>query len=326
MRPKFEELVEDERRDGLVCLVLLLGGLDELLLATPAIRALKGTLPRHRLILASHPAVGSAAVQWQLADGFVPARPWYLPRQPSPDVAVNLTDAPESDELLLQLRPRKMVAFANPALRVRGPWRELTQAGEQRLVEHRRVRWCRLVASVMDVAVDTRDGLLSQTATASRAADPTVVIHPGGPSGRRWAAPRFAAMARELDARGMRVRVVGTSSDADLVCGVTDAAGLAPSAAWLPGTVGELTGAIAAARLVVAGDTAVGHLAAACAVPGIHIHTTTSPRERGPLAVGRRCRVLGGVDPAATEPTVDQALDAVMELVESRPSQAALAA
>lgn len=310
MRPNHDDLVDDERRDGLVALVLLLGGLDELLLAVPAIRALRRCLPRHRVVLAGHPSVGDAAVQWQVADSWLPARAWHLPRMFSPDVAVNLTDGgPSSHQLLLGLRPRRLVAFENPGVRVAGPRWDLIQVGERRLREHRRTRWCRLVAVGLDIEVDTRDGLLPQLVTGQRAEEPAVLIHPGGRTGRRWAAERFAELARELRGGATAVRIVALPGEEETASTIAAAGGLDDRDVWLPATVGELTSGVARARLVIAGDTTVGHLAAACAVSGVHLHTAsdsdatpdaieatgaTSARERGPLQVARRHRVLGG--------------------------------
>lgn len=68
MRVSTSDLTDDERRNGLTCAVLVLGGLDELLLAVPAVRAVRDQLPRHRLVLAARPGVGGAGVAWGLAE------------------------------------------------------------------------------------------------------------------------------------------------------------------------------------------------------------------------------------------------------------------
>jgi len=281
-------------------------------------------LPRHRVVLAGHPSVGDAAVEWQIADSWLPARAWHLPRMFSPDVAVNLTDGgPSSHQLLLGLRPRRLVAFENAAVRVAGPRWDLMQVGERRLHEHRRTRWCRLVAVGMDVEVDTRDGLLPQLVSAHRPKDPAVLLHPGGRTGRRWAAERFADVAREL--RGATVRLVALPGEEEATLMIAAAAHLAASNVWVPATVRELTAGVAEARLVIAGDTTVGHLAAACAVPGVHVHIgpeahgprdatgrsgATAAWERGPLQVARRHRVLSG------DPDVADVLVATGDLID----------
>ncbi len=324
MRPNHEDLPDDERRDGLVCLVLLLGGLDELLLAVPAIRALRGALPRHRLVVASHPGVGRAAVEWGIADSWLPARAWHLPRMFAPDVAVNLTDGgPSSHQLLLGLRPRRLVAFENRSVRVAGPRWDLMQIGDRRLREHRRTRWCRLVAAGLDIEVDTRDGLL-HLLSGHPSKQAAVIIHPGGRMGRRWAAERFTEVARDLHRDGVSVRIAGLPGEHETASMIAAAAGLSERERWLPADVRELTIGVGDARLVIAGDTTIGHLAAAYAVPGVHVYRTvdaddddasligTSARERGPLKVARRHRILTG------EVSVAEMRAAVAELIAVR--------
>jgi hypothetical protein len=320
MRMTTADLVDDERREGLTGAVLVLGGLDELLLAVPAIRAVREQLPRHRLLLAARPGVGGAAVAWGLADGWVPARPWHMPRLPGLDVAVNLTDrGPESHRLLLEQRPRRLVAAANAEAGVTGPHWVLREGGDRPMVEHRTARWCRVVAASFHIDVDPRDGLLAP-AGAPRSGAGQVLVHPGGPRSLRWPADRFAAVARDLADRGLDVRVAGLPGEQEVAAGVAALADLPAAAAWLPGSVADLTAGVAAARLVVTGDTAIGHLAGACAVPGIHLHGWTSPSERGPLHVARRYRALhhpsrgAGDDPLAAI-TVDEVRAAVAEIL-----------
>ncbi|MGF1662527.1 MAG: glycosyltransferase family 9 protein [Kineosporiaceae bacterium] len=323
MRVSMSDLTDDERRDGLTCAVLLLGGLDELLLAVPALRAVRDQLPRHRLVLAGRPGVGGAGAAWGLADTWVPARPWHLPRLPGLDVAVNLTDAgPESHRLLLEQRPRRLVATANAEAGVPGPHWSLREGGERPMLEHRTARWCRVVAASFHIDVDPRDGLLAP-AGRPRSGAGQVLVHPGGPPSARWPADRFAAVARALAARGLDVRVLGLPGEHDLASDVAARAGLAGDAVRSPGSVGDLTSVVAGSRLVVAGDTAVGHLAGACAVPGVHIHGRTSPVQRGPLSVARRYRALyhppehaaGDRDPMLGV-EVDEVMAAVAEVLD----------
>jgi hypothetical protein len=321
MRVSTSDLTDDERRDGLTCAVLVLGGLDELLLAVPAVRAVRDQLPRHRLVLAARPGVGGAGVAWGLAEAWVPARPWHLPRLPDLDAAVNLADAgPESHRLLLEQRPRRLVAAANAEAGVAGPHWELIEGGDRPMVEHRTARWCRIVAASFHIDVDPRDGLLAP-AGSPRSGAGQVLVHPGGPPSLRWPADRFAAVARALAGRGLDVRVVALPGEHELATEVATGAGLPAGAVRAPASVGDLTATVAGSRLVVAGDTAIGHLAGACAVPGVHVHGRTSPAERGPLHVARRYRALyhppdgpSGSDPMLAVRT-DEVLAAVEEVL-----------
>lgn len=327
MRMTTAELTDDERRDGLTCAVLVLGGLDDLLMAIPALRAVREQLPRHRLVLAGHPGVTSAGVAWGLADGQVAARPWHMPRMPDLDVAVNLTDGgPESHRLLLEQRPRRLVAAANIEAGVAGPHWVLREGGDRPMLEHRTARWCRIVAASFHIDVDPRDGLLAPAGVARRGAE-DVLVHPGGYPALRWPADRFTEVTRRLVDRGSSVRVVAMPGEQDLAAEVARGTGLADDAVWAPTAIDDLTEGVAGSRLVVTGDTPIGHLAGACAVPGVHIHGRTSPDERGPLHVARRYRTVHHPAPrptgheAAPDPilavTVDEVLGAVEEVLDA---------
>lgn len=330
MRMTTADLTDDERREGLTCAVLVLGGLDDLLMTIPALRAVREQLPRHRILLAGHPGVTAAGVSWKLADDWTPARPWHMPRIPDLDVAVNLTDGgPESHRLLLEQRPRRLVAAANVEAGVAGPHWSLREGGDRPMVEHRTARWCRIVAASFLIDVDPSNGLLAPAGVTRSGAD-DVLVHPGGHPSLRWPADRFAEVTRRLAARGSSVRVVALPGEEDLATQVVTGSGLDPTAVWAPASVADLTTGVAGSRLVVAGDTPVGHLAGACAVAGVHIHGRTSPDEHGPLHVARRYRTLhhpvpragrangsgDGGDPILMV-TVDEVLDAVGDLVDS---------
>jgi ADP-heptose:LPS heptosyltransferase len=210
------------------------------------------------------------------------------PRLHDADVAANLHGrGPQSHGLLLAARPRSAIWFEHPDVResAGGPaWRH---------GEHQVRRWCRLLRE-SGVAADPSDLLLEPPPGAPPAAsEGATLIHPGAASAaRRWPADRFAAVARAEAAAGRRVVITGSRDEVALAREVATAAGL-PRDVVLAGRtdLAELARAVAAARLVVCGDTGVAHLATAFGTPSVVLFGPSSPVEWGPPLVGRH-RVL----------------------------------
>jgi ADP-heptose:LPS heptosyltransferase len=112
------------------------------------------------------------------------------------------------------------------------------------------------------------------------------VVHPGAAyPGRRWPPDRFAAVARHLAESGADVRITGGPAELPLARQVAGLAGL-PDDAVLAGrtTSLELAAVIAAARVVVSGDTGVAHLATAYRRPSVVLFGPVSPALWGPPA------------------------------------------
>jgi ADP-heptose:LPS heptosyltransferase len=172
--------------------------------------------------------------------------------------------------LLEALEPRRLVAYDDS-----GPlWDD---------AEHERSRWCRLVSSTFGVAADAEDLRLSRPLWPP-VVDDAVVVHPGAASGsRRWPAERYGAVARWARDLGERVVVSGSAGERDLADRVAAAAGL-PRSAVLAGRTDlrDLAALVAAARLVVCGDTGVAHLASAFGTPSVVLFGPTPPSRWGP--------------------------------------------
>jgi ADP-heptose:LPS heptosyltransferase len=110
------------------------------------------------------------------------------------------------------------------------------------------------------------------------------VIHPGAAyPARRWPAERYAVVAAALRAAGLDVVVTGGPAETGLAGQVAALAGL-PPAADLSGrtSVLDLAALVAAARLVVCGDTGTGHLATAYRTPSVLLFGPVSPARWGP--------------------------------------------
>lgn len=265
-------------------LVLRALGLGDLLTGVPALRALRAAFPDHEQVLCIPGPLGAWAVSLGLADRIVPthgvvALPARLAGPHSllwrPGVAVDLHGrGPASQPLLLQLRPRRLVAFHHPDVpgTAGGPaWRP---------GEHEVRRWCRLLEE-SGIAADP--GRLELPSPPWDPGGPTVV-HPGAASpARRWPADRFAAVARAERAAGRRVLLTGGAGERPLALEVARRAGLPPGAVLAGRTdLPALAAAVAAAGRVVCGDTGVAHLATAVGTPSVVLFGPVPPSEWGP--------------------------------------------
>lgn len=295
-------------------LVLRAIGLGDLLAGVPALRALRRALPGHELVLAAPAALGPLvelvdAVDTHLPTGELQPVPWT---GPPPDVAVDLHgNGPASKVLLEVLHPGRLVAFAGPGgdgTPVPGP--------EWRADEHERERWCRLVVEGLrpeDRPADAADPDDVRLDVPAR--EPVVhgacVLHVGAASrSRRWPPERFAEVARWTHERGERVVLTGSAAEAPEAAAVAAAAGL-PQGAVLAGRtdLADLAALVAAARLVVSGDTGTAHLASAYGVPSVVLFGPVSPAAWGPPAGGPHTVLWHGTgdgDPHGDE--VDPAL------------------
>ncbi len=119
------------------------------------------------------------------------------------------------------------------------------------------------------------------------------VVHPGASRPeRRWPAAGFAAIVDHLATRGDTVVVTGSLSEADVVASVLTHAAAAPRDLSGRTPIGVLAALLAAARVVVANDTGVVHLAGAVGTPTVTVFDRSDRRRwavRGP-----RHRGVGG--------------------------------
>jgi ADP-heptose:LPS heptosyltransferase len=262
-------------------------GLGDFLTAVPAYRALRAAFPAYDVVLAAPEPMRPLVQLAGGVDGQIPTEelappPW---RGEPPEIAVNLHGkGPQSHRVLLDLRPGRLIAFANAAADVDGPsWRP---------DEHEVWRWCRLLAD-SGIAADPANLDLLPPSRAPVAAGATVV-HPGAADPRRrWPADRFAEVARSLADAGHLVLVTGVHSEWALAKEVGEVAGL-PGDRVLAGRLdlGDLAALVAAARLVICGDTGVAHLATAYRTPSVLLFGPMSPARWGPPPERAQHRVL----------------------------------
>jgi ADP-heptose:LPS heptosyltransferase len=305
--------------EGPVAVVLRPLGLGDLLTGVPAIRAVRAAVPGHRLVLATTASLEPLAALIDVVDEVLPARElepldW---RGPPPELAVDLHGkGPASHVVVAALQPERLLTFDSPGYP--GPcWCP---------DEHEVRRWCRLVSEGLGVAADP-DALDLAVPAGSPPVAGAAVVHPGAAfPGRRWPPERFAAVARYLATTGHDVRITGGPAEVALAEEVASAAGLGPGAVLAGRTSPlQLAAVVAAARVVVSGDTGVAHLATAYRRPSVVLFGPVSPALWGPPPRPQHVVLWHGdgtgdpwgteLDPALARITVDEvtaALDALL--------------
>lgn len=251
--------------------------LGDLLVAVPAIHALKRERPDHDLVLAIpgwlepiaeltgadvlHPTPG---LDHPLAE---PARAGRF------DTVVNLHgNGPESRGVLDLLDAPHRIGHR--ASGWDGPeW-------EDGVLE--RHRWARLVDS-FGIPAD-RDDIAIDRPAVRNVAPGAVVVHVGAFYGsRHWPEERFARVAQGFAADGHRVVFTGSAAERPRAVEVARLAGL-PDESVLAGTIdlAEMALVVAEAALVVSVDTGAAHLASAYGTPSVVLFGPAPVEEWGP--------------------------------------------
>ena len=294
-------------------------GLGDFLTGVPAYRALAAAFPDHERLLAAPPELAPLVALEGSFAGLVQVRPLQplRTRTPAPDVAVNLHGrGQQSHRLLLELRPRRLVAFACAGLADGPAWRA---------EEHERERWCRMLAE-HGIPADPDDLELPAPPLFDAPARPYLLAHPGAASpSRRWPIGSWIRLLEAEAAAGRHVVVSGGPDEAGIAQRI--AAGVAsPLVAARAGSLSllELAGLVANAELLVCGDTGVAHLATALRTPSVLLFGPTAPAHWGPPPARTWHRVLwkGGrgdphasrIDPGLARISVDEVREAVAVL------------
>jgi len=268
-------------------------GLGDMLTGLPAMALLRRALPEHYLVGAVPGRYAGLLLGAGLLDEVLPTADLGplggAPR--APDVAVDLHgNRWPSRDPLQALQPRRLIGFVRPGDDV-APGLEASIWNDD---EHEVARWCRLVAEHLP------GGGESPPVWSLLAAPPAVlpgatVLHPGAAAGsRRWPVERWAAVAGRLAADGHRIVVTGTPAERPLVEAVARPSGAEPATSL---DVDELFGLVAAARLVVSGDTGVAHVASAFGTPSVVLFGPVSPSRWGPPALPRHRALWPAPDP-----------------------------
>jgi ADP-heptose:LPS heptosyltransferase len=279
--------------------------LGDLLCAAPALRALKAAWPDSELSLIGLPWAAALLGRIVSIDRFIafpghPGLPEIEPdraawpgflrqvREQRFDLLLQLHGSGAIvNPLLQQFGARRVVGFADPPPGVAMAEDQLRWPREGHEVE-------RLLRLVDQLGLPRRGSALEfQLHEGDRAAAarllgdsvaPYACVHAGSqlPS-RRWPVERFAAVADELAARGLRVVLTGSAGEAALLdtlqCRMQQPALNLAGRSEL-GTLGAL---IDGAQLLVCNDTGVSHLAAALRRPSIVISCGAEVARWAPL-------------------------------------------
>jgi ADP-heptose:LPS heptosyltransferase len=302
-------------------LILRAIGLGDFLTAVPAYGGLRQRFPDATITLAAPAVLEPLAQLTGAIDQLLPVNGLgeltAISRTAlmfeAPDLAVNLHGAgPESiRDLLATGAPRILTHRHSQYPLITGPeWQEDLHEVE---------RWTRLLNFAGIPADPTALGL------AKPAQEPIVVdaviVHPGASAqARRWPVNRFAAVAHDLALAGHQIVITGSAAELARCLAVARIAGLAADSV-LAGKLdlGGLAALVAAARLVISGDTGIAHLASAYATPSVILFGPTSPRRWGPPAEGPATVIWRGytgdphgrwVHPALLEIGSDEVLEA----------------
>lgn len=281
--------------DRPVLLVLRALNLGDLLVAVPALRALRSSHPDHRLVLAAPEELGPVALRTGAVDEVIHAPIPAALRwgRTVPDVAVNLHGlTPTALGVLAATYPRNRIGFASPGW----PGPEWDDSDEV----HERVRWCALIEAY-GIPADPDDMFLD--APAREPGTGPVLVHPGARSAaKRWPVERYAEVVAALHRAGHEVLITGTVDERPLALDVARAAGLSlvrVRAGRM--TPDELCDLVARSALVIGGDTGTAHLASALRVPSVVLVGPLPASRWGPPACGPHV-VLGDDGPRRGDP------------------------
>lgn len=127
-----------------------------------------------------------------------------------------------------------------------------------------------------------------------------VIFHPGSSASgftNRWPTAAYAETARQLRQRGFPVLAIGTPGEKDLLATLQEQAGDTLTTRT-DLSLDQLAMQLSQARLVIANDSGIGHLAAAVGAPLITIMGANRPEKVAPAGlhvtvIGPRCEYGG---------------------------------
>jgi lipopolysaccharide heptosyltransferase II len=293
-------------------LCVRLDAMGDLLMTTPALRALKEAHPGRKLTLLTSPAGAEAAALVPAVDDvIVYDAPWMKATAPRADSRPDRTmvrrlsrggfDAAVIFTVYSQnpLPAALLCYFADIPLRLahcrENPYQLLTHwvrdPEPEHLIRHEARRQLDLVASVGCKIVDERMTMRVPDEARERIPQhlkrigldprfPWLVIHPGASApSRRYPPEQFARTARRLALDvDMQVLFTGSPEEVELVEAIRR--DMEVSSFSLAGKLdlGELTALVAMAPLLIANNTGPVHIAAAVGTPVVDLYALTNPQ------------------------------------------------
>ncbi|HEX2912072.1 MAG TPA: lipopolysaccharide heptosyltransferase II [Chloroflexia bacterium] len=310
-----------EQAENILC--VRLDTLGDILMTTPAIRALKEAKAGRRItLLTSEPGAVAARLVPEIDEIIIYDAPWLkatAPRASSQpeyamiehlrqrgfDAAVIFTvysQNPLPSAFLCYMAdiPLRLAHCHENSYQLLTHW--VNDPEPARGIRHEVQRQLDLVATVEAKTDDVRMSLRFEERDRQHAfemlaslnldlARPWTIIHPGSTAtSRRYAPESFAAAARILALKyGFQVLFTGTSSEHELVSQIQESMGV-PSVSLVDNlSLAELAALIALAPVLISNNTGPVHVAAAVGTPVVDLYALTNPQHT-PWAVP--CRVL----------------------------------
>ena len=308
------------------------GALGDVLLAVPALRALRSHAPGDELVLAGQPRIGALLTSLGIVDRNVTFETLGLEvlftEDDAPARLRDLVDGarvvswfgtsdPAFARRLRALVPGAIVAAARAADGA-CVWEHLVASldAPPRVVAGRDA-WRAPISIPPAVVAEGRRLLLD---AGWDGAGPLVMLHPGaGGAAKCWTPEGFAALAESLVAlAGVELVVHDGPADHDAVAGLRRRLDV-PALALTDPPLETLAGALAHIALWIGNDSGVSHLAAAVGAPALVLFTEANlgwrpwPRETRTLVVS-----TGRFSPADVETVIDEA-NALLGRRERRP-------
>jgi lipopolysaccharide heptosyltransferase II len=307
------------RAEHVLC--VRLDAMGDVLMTTPALRALKESAPGRRVTLLTSPSGAAVAPMLpEVDDCWVYEPPWMKAAPHRPDGRAD-RDAIERlrgggfDAAVVftvysqnPLPPALLCYLADIPLRLahcrENPYQLLTdwvaEPEPERLVRHEVRRQLDLMASVGARPTHERLSLRVPDTAHERitsllrglgigAGDPWVVIHPGATApSRRYSPAGFAEAARRLARdHGLRVVFTGAGAESGVIESIRSAMGGPSHSAAGALDLAELAALIGRAPLLIANNTGPVHIAAAVGTPVVDLYAMTN-MQHTPWAVPSR--------------------------------------
>jgi len=283
-------------------LVRLPNWLGDALMARPLLHALRASLPHANVVAVGPRPLLELMAAERLWDE---ALPWPLTpaargslRAVRPEWAIVLPPSFSSAWFALRSRARRRVGFAGDSRSalltdaVRRGARGDRHLSREYLELGERVGARASVLPVMPVTDEARAQAGALRRDAGIGERPFAILAPGaifGPA-KRWETERFAALARQLVARGQSVLACGGEQERDACDDVVARAGGAVVSLAGRTSLAAQAALCADADAVVSNDSGLAHLAAAVGAPTVTVFGSTSSAWTAPL--GPRVRIV----------------------------------
>lgn len=301
-------------------LAIRLDNMGDVLMTTPALRALRGTQPdRHITLLTSRSGAAVAPFLPEVDEVIVHNAAGWLPSsadsaQADLDTIATLRDGQFDAAVIFTVYsqnplPAAMMCWlAGIPLRLahcrENPYHLLTDwvrdPEPHELIRHEARRQLDLVAAVGCTARDERlsfqvpaaDRTQAMSILRNAGIDPTrpwIVIHPGATAAsRRYPVEHFASVTETLLQAGEPQLVfTGDASEAALIDDIRSRLSQPVPSVAGELSLGELGAVISAATLLIANNTGPVHMAAALGTPVVDLYALTNP-QHGPWQVASR--------------------------------------